>query len=1048
MKSYTASRGKARFYVGAGIAALGLAAVAMPAHAQDAGSAEEEEEAAAESSSPIVVTGSRIARPTLSSPVPLTTVTAAELTEQGDISLGDALNDLPSLRSTFSQGNSTRFIGTAGLNLLDLRGLGTDRTLVLVNGKRHVTASPGDYLVDVNTIPVDLLERVDVVTGGNSAIYGSDAVAGVVNFILKRDFEGFAARGQAGVSSRGDRATRFISGTYGKNFADGRGNIAISGEYAKTDPLYFRDRDELTGAFSGRCQFNLAEPTAGEPFGTDGIVDNQPFCGVRNGAISDGGTLGGLGNGRFLRFDSNGSVVTDVPDQFIGTFTGNVIGGTGSTLRNTGQLAAGLTRFTANLLAHYDVSDAFRPFVEAKYVHIDAIQEGQPSFWQGSIPGFFGGGANLRCDNPFLTDQAFATMRSFGICNATRDSRAFAMSRFNIDFGGRGELHDRDTYRIVGGVEGTFNEDWNYELSLNYGRLETKLRSLNNLKLFDLDGNPDGFLLALDATRNAAGQIVCRVNAVTVTRPDCVPINVFGDGAPSAEALAFVNTTGRRQEKAEEFVALASVAGDLSQLFELPGGPVGFALGAEYREEKASSEFDELTASGGTFLNAIQPFNPPKLTVKELFGELNVPLLADMPLAEELSVGAAGRVSDYNTATGTVWAYNVQGIYAPISDIRFRAAYATSVRTPTQSDLFSPQSQNFAFIADPCDVQNITNNPNRAANCAAFGVPATANQALVDICASSPFPVALGQPFLNCTARAFSTSFLSGGNPTLVEERGKSLTLGVVIEPRFIPGLNFTIDYYKIKVDSLIAVLGAQQIINLCFDDANGITNPFCSTVQRDPATGLFDSTQAVISGGVNFAAQKTEGIDFDVQYTKSFDNGHRLRFRAIATYLMTLNNFTNPADAELPDRQRSELGDPKWAASANINYDFGAIDLTWSMRYEGPQAKAAFENQNRFIGRCPASGVVGFSGGTCTPGELTILDPLNNDQFEKPYFKAQTYHNVRLNWEIDDGRYNFYVGVDNLFDNQPPFGQLGTAGGDPYDTFGRYFYAGFNIEM
>ena len=218
MKSYTASRGKARFYVGAGIAALGLAAVAMPAHAQDAGAAEEEE-TAEETGSPIVVTGSRIARPPLSSPVPLTTVTAAELTEQGDISLGDALNDLPSLRTTFSQGNSTRFIGTAGLNLLDLRGLGTSRTLVLVNGKHHVTASPGDYLVDVNTIPVDLLERVDVVTGGNSAIYGSDAVAGVVNFILKRDFEGFAARGQAGVSSRGDRPSRFISGTYGKNFA-------------------------------------------------------------------------------------------------------------------------------------------------------------------------------------------------------------------------------------------------------------------------------------------------------------------------------------------------------------------------------------------------------------------------------------------------------------------------------------------------------------------------------------------------------------------------------------------------------------------------------------------------------------------------------------------------------------------------------------------------------------------------------------------------------------------------------------------------------------
>ena len=638
-------------------------------------------------------------------------------------------------------------------------------------------------------------------------------------------------------------------------------------------------------------------------------------------------------------------------------------------------------------------------------------------------------------------------MSSFGICNATRDSRAFTMSRFNIDFGGRGELHDRDTYRIVGGVEGTFNEDWNYEISFNYGRLETKLRSLNNLKLFDLNGNPDGFLLALDATRNAAGQIVCRVNAVTVTRPDCVPINVFGDGAPSAEALAFVNTTGRREEKAEQFVALASVAGDLSQLFELPGGPVGFAVGGEYREEKAFSAFDELTASGGTFLNAIQPFAPPKLTVKEAFGEVNIPLLADMPLAKELSFGAAARVSDYNTATGTVWAYNVQGIYAPINDIRFRAAYATSVRAPTQRDLFSPLSQNFAFIADPCDAQNITNNPNRQANCTAAGVPLAATPALSAICASSPFPVAPGAPFVNCTARSFSTGFESGGNPTLVEERGKSLTLGVVIEPSFIPGLNFTVDYYNIEVESLIATLAAQTIINNCYDNPTGINNPFCTTVQRDPTTGLFVEP-AVIAGGVNFAKQKTEGIDFDIQYTKTFDNGHRLRFRGIATYLMTLDDFTNPADPELPNRRRSELGDPKWAASANFNYDFGAFDITWAMRYLGPQTKGTYETQNRYIGRCPGSGVVGFSGGTCTPGELTILDPQNDDAFEKPYFKAQTYHNVRVNWDIEDGKYNFYVGVDNLFDNKPPFGQLGTAGGDPYDTFGRFFYAGFQVRM
>ena len=1057
--------GKARLFAGSGLAALSLVAAA-PAYAQaddtpatdEPGCVDidqngvcdsEEVETAPTGNQTILVTGSRIQRPTLSSPIPLTSVTPAELTDTGDTSLGDALNELPSLRTTFSQGNSTRFIGTAGLNLLDLRGLGISRTLVLVNGRRHITALPGDYIIDVNTIPVDLLERVDVVTGGNSAVYGSDAVAGVVNFVLKRDFEGISLKGQGGISSRGDRENVFAAGVWGTNFADGRGNVAVAAEYAKADPLYFRDRDGLTGAFSGRCQYNVvSDNPAGEPFGTDGITDLEEVCGVVNGSISDGGTIGGLGMGQFLRFDRNGNLFVDVPDQFL-PFSGNVIGAEGSTLRNTGQLAAGLQRYNVNLLAHYDISDAFRPFIEAKYVHVDAIQEGQPSFFVGG-PGFVGGPA-MRCNNAFLNAQALATLQSFGLCTNVATG-TFPLTRFNVDFGGRGELHDRDTYRIVGGVEGTFNDDWNYELSLNYGRLETDLRSLNNLLLFDIDGNPAGFNLAIDAVRNASGQIVCRVNAdadPANDAPGCVPINVFGFGAPSQEALDFVNTTAMREETAEQFVALATVAGDLSQLFELPGGPVGFALGAEYREEKAFSAFDELTASGGTFLNAIQPFDPPKLTVKEAFGELSIPLLADMPFAEELTISGAARVSDYNTATGTVWAYNIQGIYAPIPDIRFRAAYATSVRAPTQSDLFSPQSQNFAFIADPCDVQTgaINNNPNRQANCAAAGVPPTVTPAVFAACTGTAFQTPVGTPFTNCTARTSSTGFTSGGNPTLVEERGKSLTFGVVVEPRWIPGLNFTVDYYKIEVDDLIATLGAQVIINQCYDSPNGIGNPFCATVMRDPATGLFVQP-AVVSGGVNFAAQETEGIDFDLQYNHTFDNGHRLRFRGIATYLITLDNFVDPTDPELPNRQRGELGDPEWAASANLNYDFGDFDITWSARYLGEMTKGTYESAFPFIGRCPASGVTGFTGGTCTPGELTTLDPLNADQFEDPTFSPKIYNNLRLNWSADGNDYNFYVGIDNVFDVQPPFGQLGTAGGDPYDTFGRFFYAGFRLNL
>lgn len=1006
----------------------------------------------------IVVTGTRIRSPNLVSDVPITSVGIQDLTDTGDVSLGDALNDLPSLRSTFSQGNSTRFIGTAGLNVLDLRGLGTSRTLVLVNNRRHVTASPGDSIVDINTIPTDLIERVDIVTGGNSAIYGSDAVAGVVNFVLKRDFEGIRLRAQGGVSEEGDRGSYFVSGIWGQNFADGRGNVTVAAEYSKSNPLYFRDRDSLTGAFSGRRQFQATDDPRNEPGGSDGIPDSEFLSGVRNGSISDGGTVGFIANdGTALRFDTNGNLVADTPERGFLPISGNVIGGFGSTLRNTGQLAAGLQRYSVNLLTRFEVSPAFQPFLEAKYVHIDAIQEGQPSFFFGSIPNFFGGGSNFSCDNPFLNTQARGALTNVVSSCARRTAaipanpatgapavpsgialdangnrifdptRTFTFSRFNVDFGGRGELHDRDTYRVVGGIEGDFNEDWRYEVAVNYGRLETRLRSLNNLQLFDLEGNEAGFLLAIDAVRNSSGQIVCRVNADSNPandNPACVPLNVFGEGAPSQAALDFVNTTAMREGKAEQFVATAFVSGDMSQLFELPGGPIGFALGAEYRKETSFEAFDELTASGGTFLNAIQPFDPPSFEVKEAFGELRVPLLRDLPLVRELTLSAAGRVSDYKGATGTVFAYNLGLTYSPVEDLRFRANYSTSVRAPTQSDLFSPQSQNFNQLTDPCDTLSIGNNPNRQANCAAFGVPLAATPQLSTLCESTPFPVAPGAPFVNCLARSASTGFTSGGNPNLTEEEGKSYTIGAIFTPSFLRGFSLTVDYYNIEVESLISTLGAQTILNQCFDDPGGIDNPFCASIRRDPATGLFVEP-ALLSSGINFARQETEGIDVDVAYRHRFDNGHTLNLRAIGTYLIKLNNFTDPTDPDNPNRQKSELGDPEYAANLNANYDFGVFDIGYNLRYIGRQVIGTFESRFAFNGE----------------------PPTNEDSTPGKFYPDVFYHDVQLGFDVAED-FRFHVGVDNVGNRKPPLGLLGVAGGDPFDSIGRFFYAGARVDF
>lgn len=979
----------------------------------------------------ITVTGSRIRRPNLESTVPITSLSQAELANQGQASVGDALNDLPSLRSTFSQQNSGRFIGTAGLNPLDLRGLGIERTLVLVNGKRHVTALTGSFVVDVNTIPQELIERIDVVTGGSSAVYGSDAVAGVVNFVLKRDFDGFRIRGQGGVSEKGDRGIYFVTATGGRNFAEGRGNVAVSLEYTQANPLFLRDRDEDTGAFSGFSGFVSNENTVGEPAAGNGVPDNVFRTGLRGSASSLGGSVGGIGGGRVLRFDDRGNLFVDTPTEvFINSAT--QIGNQSTTGRESGQLAVGRKAYSANVLAHFDVTEAFRPFIEAKYVRIDVDQESGSSFIQGNTQSFFANNFGLavpalRCTNPFLGAQNLAVLQANGVCTNVA-SGVFNLSRTNLDFGPRREKNKRETYRIVGGVTGDFNDDWSYELSGNYGKFTVDSTQLNNLLLADVNGTPTGFSTAIDAVRNTAGQIVCRVNAdnnPNNDQPNCVPLNLFGNGVPSQAAINFANVTTTRKEAASQLNIVGSVSGDLSQLFELPGGPIGFALGGEYRRERASVTPDALTASGGTFFNAFDTFRPPSFSVKEVFGELNLPLLRNLPFAEELTVAGAARLSDYNTNANKTFAYNISGIYAPVSDIRVRANYSKSTRVPTIDDLFSPQTQNFAFLADPCNAANINGGPFRVANCAALGVPTVNQPGSVSECDQSLPARRPGAPFFNCRAANSNSGFLSGGNPDLEEETGKSLTIGAVLTPRFLRGFSFTADYYDIKVTKLIAALGAQQIITSCVDQET-INNPFCGALLTPRDNLGFFQNPLLISAGINFAKQTTRGLDFDLAYRRTFENGNRLNLRGIATYVLERTNFTNPLDANFGNRIRSELGDPVFSGSAILGAGTGNFDLQYTLRYIGRQTIGAYEEQNSFEGR----------------------PPTNADIFPQVYYPDVFYHDARVSYKVNNN-YRAYFGVDNLFNRKPPLGLTGAGEGSGiFTAIGRYFYAGAQIDF
>lgn len=1105
---------------------------AMPAMAQDAAVAPADEEA----EGAIVVTGSRLARPGLESTVPITSISGDQLLSKGDSNIGEALNDLPQLRSTFSQQNPGLGIGIAGLNLLDLRGLGTARTLVLVNGRRHVAADILNNAVspDINSIPNDLIERVDIVTGGQSAIYGSDAIAGVVNFILRRDYNGLQLRGQASISDEGFGGNQYVSAMYGKNFGEGRGNITLHGEFSNQERVFGSQMPWLRSVDG----FGVVDvDPAGLPNGSDGFPDSiflrdnrsasinrfglvpitQPpaagaKCGIgagpSNGATS---SVGGVPYNCTYLFQPDGAFVPQTGSRYNAGIIGGILGGNGQTGREDQLLSIQpqVRRYNFNMLTHYEFSPAFELFAEAKWNRVDAVgNNASPTGIQGTF-GQFDFRERTRLDNPFLTtaqrNQIAGLIVASG-CNtsltvacataggalAARGTTAgqgtggqldasdiaainagtyrFVIARTLADVGIRDEVFQRDTYRIVGGARGTFNDDWKYEVALNYGKFKQTV---------DTNGFVDRqrFMLAMDAGRNpVTGQIQCRAQfdptaAVAFDKgayqtgpvsagpgggsrgndgqaarlaadiAACVPYNPFGAADNKASAQYFTRHA-RTEASLEQFVVSAFVSGDSSQLFELPGGPVAFGLGAEYRREDGTYFDDQFLLEGNPSLpvstqsntNAvvIGNFDPRAFTVKEVFGEIRVPLLKEAPFFEELTLSAAGRISDYNGATGTVYAYNAGIDWAPIQDIRFRANYGRSVRAPNLSELFFPPIANFApNFVDPCSPNQLGNNPNRAKNCLAqVGGSAAILAGIPNVTQSLPV--------------------ITGSNPNLKEETSDSWTFGTVIQPRFIRGLSLSVDYYDIKVKNVIVTLGAQAIANNCVDQPT-TTNVFCTLFQRylEAGPGPLGEVTGQIKGntllqaGVNFASRQRRGIDVNMTYRTNLTDDISLNTNLIYTHNLKISNFENPALPKFENRILSELGDPKNEFSWYVDLTAGPVTFGYHMQYIGKMFTSNYENFRELDTACS-------SPTNCPPNNLDVIGV--------EQFPATFYHNIRVEYDLDK-KFKFYLGIDNLLNTHAPFGMAGTgtagSNGDRgtgnaaiYDAFGRKLYMGFKANF
>jgi outer membrane receptor protein involved in Fe transport len=1034
----------------------------------------------------VTVTGSRIRRPGVESVVPVTSIGGEEFFQQGQNNVGDSLNELPQLRTTFGQQNSGRFLGTTGLNLLDLRGLGTQRTLVLVNGRRHV---PADILgngvsPDVNTIPNDLIERVDLVTGGNSAIYGSDAIAGVINFIMRRDFEGLQIRGQTGISGEGYGANQYVAAMYGMNFADGRGNVTVHAEYAHSDRVFGSDIPFLrrvdgfllVDTDTGTC--GLTPAPGCTPGGGDGVPDRVFFRDIRlaninvnsqiaftqrtaqpggpqcgTGISANGGVAAGTPYNCVFFFSRDGTTLTQQTGQRIGTGPiGSFIGGNGLTGREENGLSVlpRQNRYNANLLAHYAFSDAFEIFLEAKYVRVDTVgQNSGPAFIQGST--IDANRERVRLDNPYLSAAERAQITNLlltyqtnpGLSNAgstavpltatqlaniANGSFRVPIQRNFLDLGIRDESSRRETYRAVVGLRGTFNEDWNYEISANYGRVNEDTTVLGNVDIARL-------LFAMDAgidPLNPGAGVQCRAKFVPAAQIDvigdaaklaadiaaCVPYDPIGRRNNDAARAYIVNDTTSRASL-DQLVISAFASGDTSQWFSLPGGPVRFAAGLEYRRESLFYQADPFIESGNSFYNALPTFEPDPFSVKEAFAEIQIPLLADTPFFEQLSFSAAARVASYNNASnaGTVWAYNAGVEWSPIRDIRFRGNYGRSVRAPNLTETAFPLTQNFApGFTDPCNPTNRGQNATRLANCIADGVGAA-----------------------DLPNVAYSLEFQSGSNPDLRSETSDSWTVGAVIQPRFIPGLSITVDYYNITVNDVITAVAAQAVANGCYDLPD-LNNQFCSlfTRYRGAAPGPGgEVTNQILQGSLvsiplNYAALKRRGIDTEIAYRHQFNDAVRVNARLIYTHNLQISNYL---DASFPDRENrimSELGDPQDEFLFNLDLTVSDVTFGYQARYIGKQVLNLYEDF--------------FALNTgCSP---TACAPNDTDWADRRYYPSILYHDIRVGINVGTDL-NFYVGVDNVTNRQPPLGLTGVgAGSGIYNIRGRNYYAGFRARF
>jgi outer membrane receptor protein involved in Fe transport len=969
--------------------------------------------------SEIVVTGSRIASPNITSLSPVQVIGETEIDQSGAINVQDILLDNPAVGTPlFSRTNSAFSTSGGGAATIDLRDMGSNRTLVLINSRRVAGGLANSAIVDLNVIPTQFVERIDILTGGASSLYGSDAVAGVVNFIYKRNFEGVLAEGQYGITQRGDSPNYQVSLTAGANVSEGRGNIMIHVGYTNEGELLSRKRKDTR--VDNRSLFWYV---TGDP--DDYFTNQVPFFSSfpPQGRFTTGGRTFTFGPTGDLQPCFTSNATTCSIDDDGDPETPPVVAGAGPNGFNRQffrTLAVPNERHVFAAQGHYDITDNITAIMEGTYVKTDSAREIEPFAYDsgGANPGFPTGVVPIETIldgvvrvNPFVPQE---------ILDIATDSdgdglRDMVVARRLVELGTRFSRANRDFFRFVVGLEGkVFNDRFNWDVTYNIGRMTEDQFSNGQYNLPLLQAaqiavqETDGVGGTGDLNGNGViGDIVC---ADPLRRAEgCVPINMFGAGSITPEAAQYVAAELGHQNTIQQQVWAANLSGSL---FDLPAGPFGIALGAEYRKEKGTENWDALTNAGLTGGNAL-PDTRGKFTVKELYGEVNVPVLADQPFAHELNLRAAGRLSDYSTV-GSVKTWSLGADYAPIEAVRFRGTYAQAVRAPNIGELFTGPSQTFPTgLTDPC-----------------VGIGPTGGGELGDRCRAAPgvlANIALNGVFTQTQPDQQGISGLTSGNPNLNEETAKSLTAGVVFAPRnieFLRNFVLSVDYYRIKVADAINFPGRSTILEQCYEVGNPV---FCEFIVRRPAASGSSSPGSIAfvnSAAVNSGGLKASGIDTVLQYRTGLDRfmgGLNMNARISWTHL--LSGWVIDLPTAPKDHFAGEIGSAKDRVNANVGFN----TEKWGISFTGNYIGESLEDD-------------------------ASLRPLERDVIKIP---EEFYLDTQVTF-TPTRAYEMFLGIDNVFDNKAPniyqgsvFNITGSnTAADVYDIFGRRFYAGARLRF